>query len=101
MTVSVEKIQKLEEQIKAGEIVKIKAEASLNSLRKEYADCENKLKTLGIKDVKKAEEEVLAMEKDLETKLKALEDTIPVDIIEKYKNYDFNNDVEPNENLGF
>lgn len=96
----VDKIQKLEQELKDGVLLKVKAETSLTALRKEFNTIDENLTELGIKDVKKAEEELNEKKTGLAKKLDKLEEMIPSDIIEKFKNYDFTN-TTPNANLEF
>lgn len=96
----VDEIKKIEEDLKNGNVIKIKAEASLSGLRKEFNDINNDIKELGIVDVAKAEEELNEKKTDLANKVKELGKMIPSDIIEKFKNYDFTNDL-PDPSMEF
>lgn len=96
----VDEIKKIEEDLKEGSVIKIKAEASLSGLRKEFNDINNEIKELGIVDVAKAEDELNEKKSDLANKVKELGEMIPSDIIEKFKNYDFTNDL-PDPSMEF
>lgn len=96
----VDEIKKIEEDLKEGSVIKIKAEASLSGLRKEFNDITNDIKELGIVDVAKAEDELNEKKSDLANKVKELGEMIPSDIIEKFKNYDFTNDL-PDPSMEF
>lgn len=96
----VDEIKKIEEDLKDGNVIKIKAEASLSGLRKEFNDINDSITELGITDVNKAEEELNKKKTDLANKVKELAEMVPSDIIEKFKNYDFNNDL-PDSSMEF
>lgn len=96
---NLEKIQKL---IKDGETLQVRATERRNSLRPQYQKKIDEITALGF-NPKNMEEDIKRKEAEKEKLEKEILAKIPVDIIEKFKNYDFASEKEeqPDMNLPF
>lgn len=98
------KIEKIENLIKEGELLKVRAGDKIANLQTQYKKKSEELKELGI-DVKQADVDLAEKKKLLEEKINKALELLPEDVIEKYKNYDFAGAIEkeeqPNLNMPF
>ena len=81
-------LEELESYIKEGEVLKVRISDKLNNLENQYKQIAEELLKLGI-NPETASEDIAKKEKEYTEALQKLEQMLPTDIIDKYKNYDF------------
>jgi chromosome segregation ATPase len=81
-------LEELESTIKDGEMLKVRINDRLTTLTNQYTEIAKQLSDLGI-DPKNAEKEIQEKEKEYVNALQKLENMLPIDIIEQYKNHNF------------
>lgn len=94
---NIKEFEKIKETIKNGEILKVRAEERLSYLKKVYNEKVNQIKNLGY-DPKNLKNEIEKEEKEIEEKIKKINEILPTDLIEKYKNCDFSAEVKEVKN---
>lgn len=94
----IKEIEKIQTLIKQSETLEVRASERRKSLRPQYQKKVEEIKALGL-DIEHIEEDILKKEKEIELKIKEALSLIPVDIVKKYKDYDFAGASEEKPNL--
>lgn len=95
---NIKEIENLQTLIKQSETLKVRASERRNALRPQYQKKMEEIKSLGF-DTEHIEEDITKKEKEIQDKIKEALNLIPVDIVAKYKDYDFAGASEEKPNL--
>lgn len=85
---NIKEIENLQTLIKQSETLKVRATERRSALRPQYQKKIEEIKALGF-DAEHIEEDLVKKEQEIALKIKEALNLIPVDIVTKYKNYDF------------
>lgn len=99
---NIKEIENLQTVIKQSETLKVRASERRNALRPQYQKKIEEIKLLGF-NAEHIEEDLIKKEQEIASKIKEALSLIPVDVVAKYKDYDFAaaNEEKPDLNQPF